>query len=65
MESIPNGSGHAFILHVFDDLNCKIDPESEDWSPGFLLIKYLTHGRNKKRWNFRKEMEWNEYITSF
>jgi len=57
-------NGQAFILHIWDSQDCKINPENEDWSPGWQLINYLTHKIGVAK-EFATKMNWLAYVDQF
>lgn len=58
-------NGQAFVLHIWDDQDCKIDVESDDWSPGFELINYITHFAGVCKRGLLAKTEFVNYILSF
>jgi len=57
-------NGQAFILHIWDSQDCRIDPDTEEWSPGWKLINHITHKVGVMK-NFAQKMEWLSYVASF
>jgi hypothetical protein len=57
-------NGQAFVVHIWDDLDCRIDPDDPDWSPGWQLIEYITHTAMRPG-GMHRRMQFAEYIESF
>jgi hypothetical protein len=57
-------SCQAFVIHVWDALDCKVGIKKSDWSPGWVLINYLTHRCGVGR-DFSRKMDWLAYVASF
>lgn len=58
-------NGQAFVLHIWDDQDVKVDPDSDEWSPGFKLINYITHCCGVCKRGLLAKMDFYEYIDSF
>jgi len=58
------GHGQAFILHIYDSMDCRVDEKSKKWSDGWQLVNYLTHGAGRPL-NMRDKLEWLAYVASF
>lgn len=58
-------NGQAFVLHIWDSTDCRIDPQDREWSCGWMLIDYLTHRVGPITRGLAAKMEWLAYIDSF
>jgi hypothetical protein len=57
-------NGQAFILHIWDSQDCKINENEKGWSPGFDLVNYITHKVGITT-DFNSKCNWLAYIDSF
>ena len=58
------GHGQAFILHIYDSMDCRIDETAKEWSEGWKLVNYLTHGAGRPL-RMLDKLEWLAYVASF